>query len=948
MPTMTWGELMDSSDSEKFIGRANELSIFRDNLLSSRPRSLVFFIFGQGGVGKTELLKQYKALSEENDYIVATSDESQGDIPSLLDKFARDIESKGYKLKQFTDKLKKYQQLKHEIESDPSAPMGLASFIGQSVARVGLSLASEVPVLRQGIDLIDRDAFSTQTGEWAKYLAQKWSNNREDLRLIKNPVLILSNIFFADLNEVGEDNKIILCFDNYEATRDYFDGWLTKIRDYSPSLNIRLAIACRTEPGHLWEKLGNAVSYIPLDVFSPEEAQRFLDLANINDPERREEILEFSGRLPILMSWLSSPNSNKPDPAFPSADIVDLFLRWVNETHRRIVALDAAIPHFFNLDVLMSLISDNATNIERDFDWLIKQPFINQRERGWQYHSVVRRIMARYQRDRSKTHYGMLHNQTANYYLDRVNELHLDEESQWENEQWQDFYVEYIYHSVMGNPTVNWNKFINFLVMGLKYRFTLAKRTVEILLQPESVDNLSHEQIDAIEFISTQLKLIDSGNRWDGIQLYEFLEKMPFLDTKSKAFILFLRGEANRTKRDYSKALGCLDAAIDINPNFFEAITEKGAILSIQKEYAKALVEFDRALEIYPYHWAYERKGSTLYSLHRYPEALNVLNDAEKTNTSCAETYALRGGCFLQLGQLEEAMIDLNKSLEIDPENHWARLRRGEVYLESQKYDFAIAEFDAVMPISKGFKHESLKNIGLVFAAQENYKEAAEKFILSLETTPDCSHCWTALIRVYEKIHEREEIPNLLAVSRFPNIDFSVSVHLCRASAYSTHGYKEAIDELNSAIKLDPRLKISLPEWIDINGLGLKLGMAGQYEDAIKCFEFDAYLGGFVYKYNKAVAMTLWKGAEFAEEEITSAEEALKNLEQAEGDGKGLAIYGFAGLEAVKENKQSALDLLRQAIAIAPGVVVFAHNTDPAWRSLTSDPEFQEIISGQK
>lgn len=939
------GDFIDNSDQENFIGRTNELSIFRDNLLSSQPLSLIFFVFGQGGVGKSELLKQYKNLAEENGHIVAVSDETQTDIPLLLDKFSRDVEESGGKLKRFSEKFKKYQQLKHEVESDPNAPLGLASFIGQSVARVGLSLAKEVPVLRQGVDLIDKDALTTQTGEWVKYLAQKWAHNREDLDLIKNPILVLSKAFFADLNEVSEDRKVILCFENYEATRDFLDNYLTKLREYHLSLDIRLVIACRTEPGQLWKKLGQAVSYIPLDVFSPEEAEKYLDLLNIKNKKRRKEIIEFSGRLPILMSWLSSPSTVKPDPTFASVDIVELFLKWVNEPRYRKVALDAAIPHFFNLDTLKALLRDEEVlDVEKDFEWLIKQPFVTKRERGWQYHPVIRRIMLRYQKDRSKDLHSVLHSYMMMYYQSRIDNLKLEEEKQWRNKNWIEYSIEYIYHAIMENPVANWHKFINFLVDGLRYRFVISKRIAEVLLQSDIVESLDQDQVETLNFIVTQLRLIDSGERWDGIELYERFSNIEYLSPKSKSYILFLKGEANRVKRDYPSAIKCLDDAIDLDPSFYEAITEKGSILSFQKEHELAIAEFDRALAISPYHWAYERKGAALYGLHEYEKALITLDDAKRTNDACSETFALRGACFLKLGQYEDALDELNKALEINSDHHWAKIRRGELYLEFDKYELALLDFESVMKVSEDYTHESLKNIGLVYSSQGNYKEAAEKFFLSLENSPACGHCWTSLIDSYVKVYGRDALTDLMSDTNFPNIEFSIPVRLCRAAAYSTHGYIEAISELNIAIGMDENLKTNIPSWVDINGLGLKLGMEGRFDDALKCFEFEAHSDSLAYKYNKAVALALWKGIDLAEKEIKAAEEAIQIAIQSEGYEKGLGLYGMAGLEAVKNNKIKAISLLREAISIAPGVIVFARNTDPAWLSLKLDPEFQEIV----
>jgi hypothetical protein len=95
---------------------------------------------------------------------------------------------------------------------------------------------------------------------------------------------------------------------------------------------------------------------VSLDVFNEEEAERFLDTYGILDEKRRTEILHWSGRLPVLMSWLATPQGEEPDPSLPLHDIVERFLRWVTEPAWREIALLVAFPHTFNLDMLQMLL----------------------------------------------------------------------------------------------------------------------------------------------------------------------------------------------------------------------------------------------------------------------------------------------------------------------------------------------------------------------------------------------------------------------------------------------------------------------------------------------------------------------------------------------------------------------------------------------------------------
>lgn len=348
----TWGDLIDAVENDHFVGREQELRRFKRELWRARKsKKLIFFISGQGGVGKTTLLNRYQEMAEELSVVVAESDDQQRDIPTILGRFAEQLAQYGYPLKRFTERYNTYRQRREEIESDPNAPEGLAGLVGRSLVHVGFALSDGVPIVRKGLDLLDEEAIATQASQWASYLAKKLAN-KDEVALLKDPIPILSALFFTDLNKFAQKQQILLTFDNFEFTRHYLDDWIVNLNQYKPSLNIRLAIAGRTLPGVAWHHRRRVMLHVPLDIFTPEEAEEFLDSVEIDDTPRRQEILQFSGRLPVLMSWLADPDGDEPDPTVPTADIVDRFLRWVSDPQLRQAALYTAIARHFNLDIL--------------------------------------------------------------------------------------------------------------------------------------------------------------------------------------------------------------------------------------------------------------------------------------------------------------------------------------------------------------------------------------------------------------------------------------------------------------------------------------------------------------------------------------------------------------------------------------------------------------------
>src|SRR5205085_7212730 len=147
------------------------------------------------------------------------------------------------------------RQKMHEIESDPEAPQGLAATLARTVVRAVFIGGDAVPGMRKGLEYVPREAVETQASEWATYLAKKFSNNKDDVALVREPVTVLAPLFFEDMNKIADKSKVLLCFDNFEATRPELQEWLLRLREYRPSLNIRIVIAGRDAPGAQWDPL---------------------------------------------------------------------------------------------------------------------------------------------------------------------------------------------------------------------------------------------------------------------------------------------------------------------------------------------------------------------------------------------------------------------------------------------------------------------------------------------------------------------------------------------------------------------------------------------------------------------------------------------------------------------------------------------------------------------
>lgn len=271
-----WDDLITEAEAERFVGREEELYLFRKEIRLFRPRFIIFYITDQGGVGKSTLLGRYRTVAENVGFLLADTDEQQRDVPSVLGRFAHQFSEQGVQLKRFNERYKTYRQKMDEIENDPQAPQGLAALLGRTVVRASYIMGDTVPGLRRVLDYTSRESVETQTSEWAEYVARKLTN-KDEVALIRDPTPLLTSLFFEDLNELAQKHHFLLCFENFEATRQELQAWLLRLREYKPSLNIALAIASRNPPGAQWDVLRRVTCVVHLDVFTEQEAEAFLD-----------------------------------------------------------------------------------------------------------------------------------------------------------------------------------------------------------------------------------------------------------------------------------------------------------------------------------------------------------------------------------------------------------------------------------------------------------------------------------------------------------------------------------------------------------------------------------------------------------------------------------------------------------------------------------------------
>lgn len=126
--------------------------------------------------------------------------------------------------------------------------------------------------------------------------------------------------------------------------------------------------------------------------------------------------------------------------------------------------------------------------------------------------------------------------------------------------------------------------------------------------------------------------------------------------------------------------------------------------------YDKAISVYDKWLETFPRDYiAYMERGNVFMEKGQYDQAILDYNKSLEINPKGADAaYKNRGNAYYMKGQYDQAISDYSKSLETNPRDAWAYVNRGNAYYMKGQYDKAILDYNKALEINP--RHASAYN----------------------------------------------------------------------------------------------------------------------------------------------------------------------------------------------------------------------------------------------
>jgi len=764
--TPSFQDLLNDFADEVFVGRSEQLSLFEGAIKATKPSFLILNISGQGGVGKSTLLERYRGISKSNKVAYAIVNEDHLTIPKILETFVQQLEDDGLDFDHFNERYRKYQELKEKVEADPNVPTGLMDFALRGIAKVGIKSLKRIPIAGDVADVFlspeSEEVIAEQTSEFTKYIIQKFTNKDERVLLLETDSE-LAKYFLEDLTKALKNRKAVLSFDTYEKTSESIEKWLIDLLMGAFgqfSSNVLFVIAGRYALGQNqnWTRFRKAMRQVELKEFTEEEAKDYLIRSGITDEKLISQFIEVSERLPVLLALLVSSPSQLPHDV--SGDAVQRFLQGLTSEQRE-AALIASLPRYFNIDILASILGDEAG--KRAFEWLSRAHFVKTSENGWVYHDVVRLMMLRYFRKRSNQQFIDTHKLLEEFYKKQIVNFEVDANNQNTSAFAGKFETERAYHFICQNFVKNIEVLVknsaalyvnltsnNFESLSHKketeesFKILASSYSRSLLsLCDDHSDLITNEQLHHFRNLA---KLFSDELIDDIPNLFDWLIKIDVLNEQEKNGMCIWRGRTYYQMEEYSSALTDFTKAIELQPENGNNYNWRGSTYYQMKEYSSALTDFTKAIELQPeneynYYW----RGVIYSAMGDYPAALEsavraeVLARRTDDKNVLASTLSTQGIARFRLGDAQAALALNEQALaiftELKSKKEIARCLNliAAVHYVSGTLDQAQESWEKALKIFQELGDrvqgmDLLSNLGVIAETRGDYEAAFQRY----------------------------------------------------------------------------------------------------------------------------------------------------------------------------------------------------------------------------
>ena len=904
----TWGALLDRRRDVSFIGREQVLANFRLNMVYEVPPTLLFYISGPEGVGKSALLVRYRALAEEHGFLTAWVDEAQSRadaesaVLAAMEAIAQQFADQGTPLTTFSEQYADYLDALDAIAEDPQAPAPPLDWFE------GLSAGGE-----------------WHQRFWTPYLATRFSTRL--LPVLRQPVESLTSVFVSDLNAWASIRDLVLFFDDWQALGLGVSTWLIELLQKGTlHINVWLVVADVEPPGERWKKLAPVMQSQCLGPLRETDIRAYGQVHPGLGWDEPAKALAVTQGMPFFLDMLAEAEAPIASSEDPSLEMSSPLMRYLAslEGLQREAMLRSAAARRLTSRVMTVLMDEEGSEA---FDWLKRSSLVIPQGDAWVYHSRVRERMRTWSHQQQPDAWLGAHRALAAYY-ETLSEDAFERgrgriARRWtRNREW-------LYHRLIAGGEEGCDEAQQAFLDALRTDYRWAAEVVAVCKAASETPGVS-------DAVTTWASRLTQG--WEALRSRDWEAALAFVDAILEGETLRepLEPAFRRLRNWIAGRLGLPleEAAAAPAPESEAPSADQEMEPAVQKTEPAVQQTEPAVQEAKPAETTFEPAGpsresgespasgephtatpeaagdrmvakaqetceraNALFKEGDYLSAIQIYSRAVDQDPSSVSAYFNRGLTHLKLKEIVAAIDDFSQVLSLDPDNPSAHYQRGMAYLRRGELTLAIEDFDAAISLMPESATLYAQRASAYYRLQA-YQRALDDYTKAIAHKPtdvtfvlNRGLTYMALSEVERAIEDYDQ-----AIEQAPE---NALAYYYRGQAWMEQGDEEqALADFEQALRIDP----------DNAQIHTGLGMAHA-----RMLDFDQALDA----YERAMAL---------------------DSENAR------TYYNAACAAALNEREEKALAWLERAITLRSQYRIMAQQ-DPDFSFVRDHPAFQRITS---
>ncbi|MBW4582177.1 MAG: tetratricopeptide repeat protein [Tildeniella nuda ZEHNDER 1965/U140] len=272
--------------------------------------------------------------------------------------------------------------------------------------------------------------------------------------------------------------------------------------------------------------------------------------------------------------------------------------------------------------------------------------------------------------------------------------------------------------------------------------------------------------------------------------------------------LLCQQGLLFESDKQYAQALVSYEKALELQPANEKVWLNRGDALFRLGRYADAITSYDQAVAIKPdFHTAWKNRGDALLSLERHEDAIASYDRAVAIKPGLHEAWNSRGVALDGLGRYEDAITSYDCAVAIQPDNHKAWYNRGNALGKLRRDKDALASYDRAVAI-KPDDHGAWCGRGIALFSLERAEESIDSYDRAVAIKPDYHEAWSNRGDALENLRRYEEAVASYdrAVAIQPN--YYKGWIMRGAALVSLMRLEDAVASLDQALAINPELHL--------------------------------------------------------------------------------------------------------------------------------------------